>query len=65
MSINCENIESFTRDPKTGRLSLSYTLPKTDWLGRMTEEMVRKVDTLECAESQDLIRVWTGVKHKL
>ena len=65
VSINCENVESFSRDPKTGRLSLAYTLPKTDWLGRQTEEMTRKVDYMECAEGEDLMRVWAGVKHKL
>ena len=65
VSINCENIESLSKDDKTGRLNLIYTMAKNDWLGRRTEEMVRKVDQIECAEGEDLLRVWTGVKNKL
>jgi hypothetical protein len=65
ISINCENIESFVRDEKSGKITLIYTITKTDWLGRQTEEMIRKIDTLECAEGEDLLRVWKGIRTKL
>lgn len=50
VSINCENIESFTADSK-GKLSLAYWVQATDWTGAKVEgQMSRKVDSYECAE---------------
>lgn len=45
MSINCENIDSFVLDEKSGRLTLVYFMPKVDILGRrIGEEMEAKKD---------------------
>jgi len=42
LSINCENIESFTLEEKTGRLIIVYFVAQTDFLGRRLETMERK-----------------------
>ena len=65
VSINCENIESFTLDAKSGHLRLVYSIAKMDWLGRQTDEMVQQVDEIDCAEREELLKVYNGVRERL
>lgn len=58
-SINCENIDSFSLDEKSGRLTLVYFMPRLDILGRrIGEEMEAKKDQFECAEGPTLIKTF-------
>ena len=65
LSINCENVDSFTVDPKTGRLLLTYYVPHKDLLGRKHEAMERKTDSYECGEGELLIKTFNGIRSKV
>ena len=65
LSINCENIDSFTKDEKTGRLVIVYFVAQTDFLGRRLETMERRVDTYDCGEADLLLKTFAGVRNKV
>ena len=65
LSINCENIDSFTIDDKTKRITLEYNVPETDLLGRRKGTMEKKIDYFECAEGDTLITTFTGIRTKV
>lgn len=61
ISINCTNVENFTTN-QDGTLTLIYHIPMKDVFGRTKNEMERRIEEYDCAESQQLLKTYQGIR---
>ena len=64
-TIDCNNIDSFNENEENGRLILVYHMPaEPSRFSRHAEgEMVKRTDQFECAENQEIIKTFTGIRN--
>ena len=67
ITIDCNNIDQFSEIEENGRLILVYHLPaESSRFSRYAEgEMVRRSDQFECAENEDILKTFMGIRNKM
>ena len=57
-TINVDLIDQFSEDEETGRLVLVYHISEDD-------KMIRKRDEYECAETESMLKTFSGLRNKI
>ena len=66
VTINFNNIDQFTENDETGRLSLVYHMPaEPSTFNPNAEGMVKRKDEFECAENELITKTFRGIRNKL